>query len=57
MDLLTAKEVADLLRVARTTLYSLMLKHGLPRPLRIGGSSRWRRDEIVAWRQARDESR
>lgn len=57
MTLLTAKEVADLLRVGRTTLYELVAKHGFPPPLKLGGSRRWVEDEVLAWRDARNESR
>ncbi len=35
MDLMTAREVADFLTVARTTLYVLVARHNLPQPLRI----------------------
>jgi excisionase family DNA binding protein len=57
MHLLTAREVATLLRVGRSTLYDLMKNHSLPRPLKLGGSRRWREDEVLAWRDARDEMR
>lgn len=54
---MTAREVADFLKVKRTTLYNLMREHGLPKPVNIGGSRQWLRDEIVAWWQARLEAR
>lgn len=57
MQLLTAKEVADLLRVGRSTIYDLISRYDFPRPLEIGGSRRWREDEVLAWRDARNEAR
>lgn len=57
MEEMTAREVAAFLRVARSTLYGLIRSHGLPKPVKVGGSSRWYRHEVMAWRQARDEAR
>ena len=57
MELMTALEVADFLSVARTTIYKLVDRYEFPKAIEIGGSRRWRRDEVVAWMQARDESR
>ena len=57
MDWLTTRQVAGALGVARTTLYGLMARHGLPKPLHIGGKRLWRSDEIHAWLDARNEAR
>ncbi|MEX0717056.1 MAG: helix-turn-helix domain-containing protein [Planctomycetaceae bacterium] len=47
--LLTAPEVARLLRLSDRTVRRLDSSGCLPRGLRIGGSKRWRRDELLAW--------
>ncbi|MEX0702456.1 MAG: helix-turn-helix domain-containing protein [Planctomycetales bacterium] len=47
--LLTAREVAQLLRLSDRTVRRLDSAGRLPRGLRIGGSKRWRRDELLAW--------
>lgn len=47
--LLTAPEVARLLRLSDRTIRRLDSAGRLPRGLRIGGSKRWRRDELLAW--------
>ncbi|MEX0701311.1 MAG: helix-turn-helix domain-containing protein [Planctomycetales bacterium] len=47
--LLTAPEVARLLRLSDRTVRRLDSAGRLPRGLRIGGSKRWRRDELLAW--------
>lgn len=45
MTLLTAKEVMELLRVKRSTLYTLR-KQGLP-VIRLGRSIRFDKDEVI----------
>ncbi len=57
MTRLTARQVAERLRVARSTLYVLMAKHGFPRPVRLGGKREWIIAEIEAWETARVEER
>lgn len=54
---MTAREVAAFLKVKRPTLYGLIARHGFPRPIKVGGSSQWPRDEVMAWWQARLEAR
>jgi len=48
-ELLTAKDVAELLDIGRSTLYRLKSSGKVPRPVKIGGNVRWRRAEIEAW--------
>jgi len=48
--LLSADETAALLGIARSHLYALHSSGRLgPTPVKLGKSSRWRRDEIEAW--------
>jgi len=47
--LLDAKALAHLLGVARCTVWSWLSSGRIPSPVRIGGTVRWRRDEIEAW--------
>jgi len=44
-----AKEVARLLSLSERTVRRLDQEGKLPRPVRIGGSVRWRLEEIQAW--------
>lgn len=46
--LLSAKEVSKLLSVSVPTLYRLMGKGAIKRPLKLGGSSRWPRSEVLS---------
>jgi excisionase family DNA binding protein len=57
VQLLSAREVAARLAVSRPLLYSLIKSHGFPAPLKIGGRSAWRLDEVVAWIEMRSEAR
>jgi len=47
--LLSAIETAKLLGIGRTALYALHSSGRLPLPVRLGGRTLWRRDEIAAW--------
>jgi excisionase family DNA binding protein len=46
--LLKAKEVADFLRVSVPTLYRRMADGTLPKPVKLGNTSRWPQSEILA---------
>ncbi|MFD2260520.1 helix-turn-helix transcriptional regulator [Chelativorans composti] len=46
--LLTAKEVAAMLRISVPTLYREIQRGRLPRPLKLGSCSRWPQGEIWA---------
>ena len=50
---MTVREVADLLRINRTTVYRL-LKSGLLPGFRIGSDRRFDRGSIDRWRDRRD---
>ena len=47
--LLKASEVGGLLGVSRATVWALHSAGGLPLPVRLGGSTRWRHQELVEW--------
>jgi len=47
-EILTAKEVCDLLRVHPSTLYKLLKAGGIP-SFKIGTDWRFRKDEIMRW--------
>lgn len=47
--LLTADELAEMLKVSTRTLWRLLSKGALPEPVRLGGSTRWRLHEVQQW--------
>ena len=48
--LLKAEEVADMLAISTRSLYRLVSAPGkFPKPVKLGGSTRWREAEVVAW--------
>ncbi len=47
--LITAGELAELMRVSERTLWRLLSAGKLPEPVRIGRSTRWRLEEVAAW--------
>jgi excisionase family DNA binding protein len=44
--LLNVREIAALFGVGRTTIYAWIHRGVIPRPLLIGGVSRWRRSDV-----------
>jgi excisionase family DNA binding protein len=48
-QLLTAVEVAAILKISTRTLWRQLSAGGMVRPVRIGGSVRWRRVDIERW--------
>jgi excisionase family DNA binding protein len=46
---ITAEEVAGMLDISARTLWRLVSARRIVAPLKIGGSTRWRRAEIEAW--------
>ncbi len=55
--LLSAREVARLLRVSERHLYTLQARGELPAPVRLGRCVRWRAMEVRAWVEAGSPSR
>jgi excisionase family DNA binding protein len=47
--LLSADQLAHELSVSTRTISRLASSGKLPKPLRLGRSVRWRRDEVVSW--------
>ena len=45
----SAKELAGMLGISLRQVWRLNSTGKLPKPIRLGGSVKWRRDEIVAW--------
>jgi predicted DNA-binding transcriptional regulator AlpA len=46
---ISARELAEMLGISLRQVWRLNSAGKLPRPLRIGGSVRWDRDEILRW--------
>jgi len=51
--LLNVRGVAQLLAVSTRQVWRLHAQGLLPEPVRIGGSVRWRREDLAAWLNAR----
>ena len=47
--LIKATEVAELLGVSPRTLWRLLSEGGVPQPVRLGGSTRWRLSDVESW--------
>lgn len=47
--LLTAEEFAEMMQVSTRTLWRLRSAGLVPAPIRIGGTVRWNRDQVVGW--------
>ena len=50
--LVTAAELAALLNLSKRTLWRLRSAGDLPKPVKLGNSVRWVRDEIKKWIEA-----
>ena len=46
MSFITPKELAQILKVHRSTLDDMVARGDLPQPLRLGGIIRWQREAI-----------
>ena len=47
--LISAKELAPLLGVSRCTIWTWHASGRIPLPVKIAGTTRWRREEIQKW--------
>jgi predicted DNA-binding transcriptional regulator AlpA len=47
-----ARELAEMLDVSLRQVWRLNSAGRLPKPIRLGGSVRWDRDEVLAWFKA-----
>lgn len=52
IQLLTAKELGEMLSLSKRQVFRLNSCGKLPKPLRIGGSVRWAQSTIVKWLNA-----
>lgn len=50
-ELLTAREVAQILRISERSVWRLVSEKKLPGPLHVGGAARWSAPEIEQWLQ------
>ncbi|WP_338341893.1 MULTISPECIES: helix-turn-helix transcriptional regulator [unclassified Shinella] len=50
-------EVCRLVGLQRSKLYQMIRADALPKPIKLGGASRWSLIEINAWMSARRESK
>ena len=48
-QLISATELAELLKLSRRTLSRLQSRNALPKPIRLGRSVRWQLDAIRQW--------
>jgi excisionase family DNA binding protein len=53
--LLTASELADDLRIGRTTLWRLRKQQDFPAPMRVGNTLRWDAREVEKWLESQRE--
>lgn len=51
-ELLTAKDIAGLCQLSLSVFYKHLSTGKVPLPVRIGGITRWRRQEITQWIEA-----
>lgn len=47
--LISADELSKMLRISKRTLWRLLSAGRLPRPVRFGGSVRWRLSDVKSW--------
>lgn len=47
--LITAAELADMMRISLRSLWRMRNSGHLPQPIRLGGVVRWRTNEVEAW--------
>lgn len=55
--LLTAEQTAELLGISVRHVHKLNREEKIPAPVRLGGSVRWRREEVERWVEAGSPSR
>lgn len=51
-ELIDAEKLAAMLSVSQRTLYRLKRNGYLPTPIRLGGSVRWRKQDVCTWIEA-----
>ena len=53
VQLLTIDEVAAILKFHPKSIYRLIQRDGFPKPVKVGGASRWPETAVNAWLEAR----
>lgn len=48
-ELLTAREVAQVLRISERSVWRLCSEKKIPSPLHVGGAARWMKADIERW--------
>lgn len=56
-ELLTAREVAHVLRISERSVWRLCAEKKLPAPLHVGGAARWKKMDIEEWFQSATQKR
>lgn len=47
--LMTLREVMDMVKLSKTTIYGLIAKEAFPKPIKSGNASRWLYMEVEQW--------
>jgi predicted DNA-binding transcriptional regulator AlpA len=47
--LISADDLAALMQISTRTLWRLLSAKQVPKPIRLGGSTRWRLDQVRKW--------
>lgn len=56
LELLTLRQLAEVLQISQRNARALAAKGALPRPIRVGRLVRWRREAVERWLSAQGES-
>ena len=54
-EYINADEIAQFLRIARVTVYSLAKKGVIPQEIKIGGLRRWKCSEFQEWIKSKED--
>lgn len=54
--LLGIADVVSAVGLSQSQIYTLVREQDFPRPIKLGGSSRWRTSAIVAWIDAKERA-
>lgn len=47
--------VMEVLNIKRTSVYEAIKDKGLPKPIKIGGASKWRKSDVLQWIDTRPQ--
>jgi prophage regulatory protein len=51
MELYKIKELVELLKISRATIYRKVSENEFPKPIKIGRGTFWRKEDITNWLQ------